>query len=882
MKTHLRFLVIAGVVAVTSCLAGEPRRMTAARAQTPPAVDGRLDDPCWQGAAKIEQLVPNAGEDTKVLAPAREKTEVYLCFDEKAIYVGFKCHESRMDKVMARVKDALREKVHHDDCVEVFLDPEGNGRAYSQFLVNAVGTKQCVQNYEFTSDDRWNAASFQDKDFWSAEMMIPFDFFTIRPGIGSCWRGNFCREEKRLAENSCWAQTGGSFHSPEKFGGIDGLCINFAPRYASYFKGKAGRLGEAFSAMEKSLPELPPNGRECFERIRKQAVQIRAAGLAPTGQVNSDLEWKRLSDEMDFFEKRLQAFKVSLADYGRFFPSGPKGKSPDCAVGLASTLEKILPDRPFEGDTGNEVRISAAKNEYEGFQAVIIPFFENDPGSVAFEGGNLTGKSGAAIGRENLEIRRVAYVETRHPNYATSHVGYWPDPLLPPGMKDFSMGKVNVRPYWLTYHIPKNAAPGDYQGRILVKSKDALIAQIEVKLRVYDFALPDRNSLDVFSNLYPWQLKERPGKSRMELFRSYAAELLRYRIGPGLCANWGVSWNAENPDFAALDENLSRFFEKGMGAFGINGDIEFFNHGYCNALDQGIGMEGANRYFEKMPAILKRCSAHLKAKGWIKDAFCWLIDEPYYKDIKYYIKVADMIKAAAPELKRVAPMHLGMLKEGSSESHVELLNKLVGHNEIWTFNLSDYDQVKDWAAERQRQGDKIWWCNNIGSKAPYPNWYLDEPAINHRIEFWMAYKHKINGIFSWGSNCWSGYAIEDGNRNWPEGAWNPMTYPTANADGYQLYPGPDGTPIPSIRMENIRDGIEDYEYLHLLGTRLEELKKRGVGGTPVAGGEKELAMTELFSSLTKYSGNPSVLIAKRAKMAELIEETGRLLHQAQP
>ena len=40
-----------------------------------------------------------------------------------------------------------------------------------------------------------------------------------------------------------------------------------------------------------------------------------------------------------------------------------------------------------------------------------------------------------------------------------------------------------------------------------------------------------------------------------------------------------------------------------------------------------------------------------------------------------------------------------------------------------------------------------------------------------------------------------------------------------------VYPGPDG-PLSSIRLEAIRDGIEDYEYLRLLERKTASLTKK--------------------------------------------------------
>jgi hypothetical protein len=64
---------------------GEQRDARAVRVETPPVIDGRLDDPVWQQAEPLGdflQRLPNEG------APASQPTEVRILFDEQAIYVG--------------------------------------------------------------------------------------------------------------------------------------------------------------------------------------------------------------------------------------------------------------------------------------------------------------------------------------------------------------------------------------------------------------------------------------------------------------------------------------------------------------------------------------------------------------------------------------------------------------------------------------------------------------------------------------------------------------------------------------------------------------------------------------------------------------------------
>ena len=57
------------------------------------------------------------------------------------------------------------------------------------------------------------------------------------------------------------------------------------------------------------------------------------------------------------------------------------------------------------------------------------------------------------------------------------------------------------------------------------------------------------------------------------------------------------------------------------------------------------------------------------------------------------------------------------------------------------------------------------------------------------------------------------------NQKWPNVPWDSRTYYQFSGEGQLVYPGPNGIPYSSIRLENFRDGMEDYEYLF----RLREL-----------------------------------------------------------
>ena len=125
-------------------------------------------------------------------------------------------------------------------------------------------------------------------------------------------------------------------------------------------------------------------------------------------------------------------------------------------------------------------------------------------------------------------------------------------------------------------------------------------------------------------------------------------------------------------------------------------------------------------------------------------------------------------------------------------------------------------------------------------------------------------------------------AIRAGKR-WPEVPWNTFTCASFNGDGSLIYPGPDGSPISSIRLECIRDGIEDYEYFCLLNGLVEQAEKAGAKVDPVllASAHRILKVKdEVATSLVEYTRDPAVLLAARREVARAVEALQTALSQA--
>jgi hypothetical protein len=105
-----------------------------------------------------------------------------------------------------------------------------------------------------------------------------------------------------------------------------------------------------------------------------------------------------------------------------------------------------------------------------------------------------------------------------------------------------------------------------------------------------------------------------------------------------------------------------------------------------------------------------------------------------------------------------------------------------------------------------------------------------------------------------------------------------VRYP--NGDGYLAYPGGpvghDG-PVPSIRLEQAREGVEDYEYLHLLADLATSAR---AAGTDVSEADKALAEAQSLVGMpapngrysTEILSDPDAVFRAREGVARAIED----------
>ena len=214
--------------------------------------------------------------------------------------------------------------------------------------------------------------------------------------------------------------------------------------------------------------------------------------------------------------------------------------------------------------------------------------------------------------------------------------------------------------------------------------------------------------------------------------------------------------------------------------------------------------------------------------------------------------------------------------------------------DIWVPVTTAYDLAA--AQQLRAEGKDMWWDIAIGPDHPYINFFVEYPAIEPRLLMGaMAYKYQSGGFLYYSiarwprwDDEWSPLLQENNYLNVPITSgpytdWFPKSFGAGtgnNGDGSLFCAGPDG-PLPTIRTENIRDGLEDYEYLNLLADLVEALQARG-SLTPeeltwISSSQQLLAVpSNIVGSLTNYTRVPGQLENYREQLATNIL-TGKML-----
>jgi len=139
---------------------------------TPPKIDGVLDDGIWKTAPSVtgfKTFIPDFSKDLS------ENTVVYMCYDRENLYFAYKCYDREPSKIKATMTN--RDNTRQDDWVCLNLDTFNDQQTLCAFYVNPFGiqsdSKMAGESEDTGIDFVWYSGGKIDADGYSIEMQIP-------------------------------------------------------------------------------------------------------------------------------------------------------------------------------------------------------------------------------------------------------------------------------------------------------------------------------------------------------------------------------------------------------------------------------------------------------------------------------------------------------------------------------------------------------------------------------------------------------------------------------------------------------------------------------------------------------------------------------------
>jgi len=378
------------------------KTVKAARLTEKVILDGKLEEKVWQ-AKSITGFTQKDPDDGK---PPTEKTEVWLAYDDNAIYVAARMHDSEPDKIISLL--SRRDDFVDADYFLFYVDPYYDRRSGFKFAVNPSGSIADWTIYNDGWDDSswdgiWETKTHINDKGWTLEMKIPFDQLRFKKKKSGeyIWGVNFKRYIRRKNEivifSWCPKTESAVVSRFAKMNGMSGIKPKKLFELTPYLVGKAD-----FSTEEEGDPfatgeDFSANSGIDIKYGLKSNLTLDLTVNPDFGQVEVDPAVINLSaaesyysEKRPFFIEGANIFRFGIggatsnwgANWGspRFFYSRRIGRPPQGSVDTDGfvwypDMTTILTAAKVTGKIGKDWNI--------GFLSVIT---EREYAKVDFEG----------------------------------------------------------------------------------------------------------------------------------------------------------------------------------------------------------------------------------------------------------------------------------------------------------------------------------------------------------------------------------------------------------------------------------------------------------------------------------------------------------------
>lgn len=433
------------------------------------------------------------------------------------------------------------------------------------------------------------------------------------------------------------------------------------------------------------------------------------------------------------------------------------------------------------------------------------------------------------------------------------------DPI-PPLEGSFDLTANKSKLFLIKVYSDKSTAAGQYSATLTIKdSSGKEIKKASVYAYVWDFTLADETSCKTQIDIDWWNIyaahKCYEGDDSL-LYKNYYDYLLENR----LCG------------YTLPYDTKGEYTDSRINDYLNNPRVVAFNPvGWQTELTQS--------------KVEKTYSYLSKNKGWLSKAVFYVVDEPENKAaLDKVIAAGELLKQYFPNYKMTVPMHLNSALD--SQSKVDYFEYIKEYVNIWCPHTFFYNSYAEYNANRsltyrcsalleknlgtfaermakeQSDGDEVWWYVTRYPQSPEITLTTETRAVNYRILFWQQKLYNVDGFLYYMANDWTNYSAEN-NYGWNSKHETQSGYPAFDVygNGVLVYCGAFvgiNSPVGSLRLECVRDGIEDFEYLTMLENKIGKEKT-------------DYIIKQITTSLGEYNSDEELFTNIRTALGNLLD-----------
>jgi Domain of unknown function (DUF4091) len=497
------------------------------------------------------------------------------------------------------------------------------------------------------------------------------------------------------------------------------------------------------------------------------------------------------------------------------------------AAGAAHAAVWVIPatGRAFPGTPPGAVQtiaIDAAQNEYEGAQVVLRGGGDH---AVSF---SWSADSDPLI-VANTILDQVYYVNVTQPTTDLNRrAGLYPDPLVPRSFDSQIAVPSFTTSFYLLTHVPLDTPAGDY-GATLVVQNGLETVQVPFSLHVWGFGWAQLSTRTGFGldekalrrSVEGSGLRWNNGAERSRLLLNTYIMLAQH----GICSLAPLDLPPTSPDGTFDAAKYAAALAPYLDAGGL--DLSATRIPWVRWWPWSFG-RAYDASSPQLATYLTELCAMYAQYGWQDKAYAYIMDETTKHSEELaaqdYARVLHAASAASGyRIKFLLtddprPRSLGGVKQANG-----FLNDDV---DIWGVRYFYFFGRIPALRQQKAAGKEVWWYTYANSwVATIPNFVIEKSNTDQRVWGWLMERWNVDGLMNWALNEWS---MPNSPPTYRDPYQDPLSRDTstrqANGDSSLIYPGyypaygltdPYAAPVSSLRLEALRDGLEDREYMRI-------------------------------------------------------------------